>query len=49
MNQFINTVIALFVLGLTSAYAQKPEPVYSFARVLKPDEFYIEQAQAWKK
>lgn len=42
-------LITLLFLFSLSAQAQKPQPVYSFARVQMPLHWYIQQASLWKK
>lgn len=46
-RQFISA--AVFSLLFMGASAQQPEPVYSFATVLKPVSWYKQQADLWKK
>jgi hypothetical protein len=41
--------LIFFVLIAFSSFSQKPQPVYSFARVYMGLGWYKEQAQAWKK
>ena len=52
-NVKINTMKYIFLLAITFCYqlaaAQKPEPVYGFARVQMPLHWYIRQAGLWKK
>ena len=42
---------AIFILLLiaTTLHAQKPEPVYSIVKQLKPYEWYVEQARLWQQ
>ncbi|MEZ4805286.1 MAG: hypothetical protein R2852_07340 [Bacteroidia bacterium] len=42
----LSLIITLFLLS-TQVYAQKPEPVYSFARELKSLDWYKQQLNAW--
>jgi hypothetical protein len=47
----MNRFFLLLLLGFTffTASAQKPEPIYSYGRLLKPISYYKEQSVAWKK
>lgn len=40
--------ILLFVLQISIAKAQKPEPVYGIAKQFQTNEWYTKQAQLWK-
>jgi len=42
-------VMISFLAFIGNAQAQKPETIYSFARIRKPIPYYKEQAIAWKK
>lgn len=42
-------VILFFGFGLNATFAQKPEKVYSIAKVDKPHEYYVQQAELWWK
>lgn len=48
MRKLIQSILAIAIL-LSLAFAQQPEPIYSFARVLHPAEWYEQQVKAWKK
>jgi hypothetical protein len=39
----------LFGISLGLARAQKPEKIYSFAKVDRPHEYYVQQAELWWK
>lgn len=47
MRTFLFLIYSFLIL--TAAIAQKPEPIYGFARVQKSIPWYKEQALAWKK
>lgn len=47
--KYFSGLILCLTLCTISAFAQKPETVYSVAHVIKPNEFYIEQIGLWKK
>ncbi len=40
-------LISLFYITSGIVQAQKPEPVYSFAKILKPHDWYVKQAELW--
>lgn len=40
-------VILIFIFWSPITHAQKPEKVYSIARVIKPLSFYVSQAELW--
>ena len=39
--------ILIFIYGSLTAQAQKPEKIYSVARVAKPHSYYVIQAALW--
>jgi hypothetical protein len=45
----IISLCVLFVFGLSLILAQKPERIYSVAKVDKPHEYYVQQAELWWK
>jgi hypothetical protein len=46
---FLILVTALLFPFLNPVHSQKPEKVYSFVKVIKPLEWYLAQAELWKK
>lgn len=42
-------LIGIIITFVINGFGQKPEPVYGFAKTLRPLPWYREQAKAWKK
>lgn len=42
-------VVLAFICIQIVAFGQKPEEIYSFAKVYKPHSYYVEQAELWWK
>ncbi len=49
MKRTLIVLVACCLISGTIVYGQKPEPVYSMTKEIKPREWYESQATAWEK
>lgn len=49
MKKYFPIIFLFLFLSIETATAQKPEKIYGKNRVLKTNDYYLQQTELWKK